>query len=91
MIGFCGFDHLWGGAEIEIGYWLAPEYWGKGLATEAAQAVMQYGKERLGLQQIVAVAQPANRASIRVMEKLGMTCAKRVCHEGIEHVLYRCT
>lgn len=49
LIGFCGFDRLWGGDEIEIGYWLAPAYWGKGLATEATQAAMQYGKEKLGL------------------------------------------
>lgn len=89
LIGFCGLDRLWGGDEIEIGYWLSPDYWGRGLATEAAQAVMQYGQETLGLRQIVAVAQPANRASIRVLEKLGMTYIKDVCHEGVEHVFYR--
>ncbi len=90
LIGFCGFDHLWGGEEIEIGYWLAPDYWGKGLATEAAQAVMRYGRERLGLRQIVAVAHPENKASIRVLEKIGMVYVKNVTHEGVEHVYYRC-
>ena len=89
LIGFCGFDHLWGGDEIEIGYWLAPGYWGKGLATEAARAVMQYGRDRLGLRRIVAVAQPENKASIRVMEKIGMIYEKNVNHNGIEHVFYR--
>ncbi len=89
LIGFCGFDRLWGGDEIEIGYWLAPDYWGKGLATEAAQAVMQYGRKTLGLRQIVAVAHPENRASIRVMEKLGMIYEENASHEGIEHVCYK--
>ena len=89
LIGFCGFDYLRGGDEIEIGYWLAPDYWGKGLATEAAQAVMEYGKNRLGLRQIVAVAHPENKASIRVLEKLGMTYEATVCYEGIAHVFYR--
>lgn len=89
LIGFCGLDRLWGGDEIEIGYWLAPDYWGKGLATEAAQAVMQYGKEKLGLRQIVAVAQPANKASIRVLKKLGMTYVKNALHDGVDHAIYR--
>ena len=90
LIGFCGFDRLWGGEEIEIGYWLAPDYWGKGLATEAAQAVMRYGREKLGLRRVVAVAHPENKASIRVLEKLGMVYAKNVTHEGVEHVYYQC-
>ena len=90
LIGFCGFDRLWGGEEIEIGYWLAPDYWGEGLATEAAQAVMRYGRERLGLRQIAAVAHPENKASIRVLEKIGMVYVKNVTHEGVEHVYYRC-
>lgn len=88
LIGFCGLDHLWGGEEIEIGYWLAPGYWGKGLATEAAHAVLRYGFNRLGLQRIVAVAHPENRASIRVLEKLGMAFEKTVLHEGITHVYH---
>lgn len=88
LIGFCGLDLLWGGDEIEIGYWLAPDYWGKGLATEAGQAVMQHGFGSLGLQRIVAVAHPENRASIRVLEKLGMVFEKTVVHEGLAHVYY---
>ncbi|NLF70692.1 MAG: GNAT family N-acetyltransferase [Candidatus Anammoximicrobium sp.] len=88
LIGFCGLDHLWGGPEIEIGYWLAHDYWGRGLATEAAQAVIAYGLRKLKLQRIVAVAHPDNRASLRVLDKLGMTFERLVVHENIEHVLY---
>jgi [ribosomal protein S5]-alanine N-acetyltransferase len=88
LIGFCGLDHLWGGEEIEIGYWLDHTYWGQGLATEAAQAVMAYGFEELGLPRIVAVAHPENRASLRVLEKLGMVFERMAVHQGLEHVLY---
>ncbi len=89
LIGFCGFDRLWGGRDIEIGFWLSPEYWGNGLATEAARSVIQYGREALGVRQFVAVAHPENKASIRVMEKLGMVYVKRVRYRGIEHVYYQ--
>lgn len=88
LIGFCGLDRLWGGGEIEIGYWLAHAYWGQGLATEAAQAVMTYGFEELGLPRIVAVAHPENLASLRVLEKLGMVFERLAVHQEQEHVLY---
>lgn len=88
LIGFCGLDHLWDGEEIEIGYWLAHAYWGQGLATEAAQAVLAYGFEELDLQRIVAVAHPENRASLRVLEKLGMVFERIVVQQGLDHVLY---
>ncbi len=74
---------------MEIGWWLAPEYWEKGLATEAAIAAMSYGFEQLNLPRIVSIAQPSNQRSIRVMEKLGMHFEKMstdFC--GIEVVCY---
>lgn len=75
--------------EVEVGWWLIPEYWGKGLATEAAQAAMSYGFERLNLPKIVAIAQPLNQRSIRVMEKLGMHFEKiSTDRSGIEVLYY---
>ncbi|MDJ0519843.1 MAG: GNAT family N-acetyltransferase [Trichodesmium sp. MO_231.B1] len=62
--------------EIELGYLLNPAYWYRGLATEAAKASLKYGFEELKLKEIVAVAQPENIASQRVMEKLGMKYEK---------------
>ncbi len=59
--------------EVEIGWWIAPEHWGKGLATEAAQFAHDFAFERTDLQRFVARAYAANTASIRIMEKLGMT------------------
>jgi ribosomal-protein-alanine N-acetyltransferase len=88
MIGFCGLQPLANTPDIEIGWWLAPSHWGCGLATEAARAFLRDGFERVGLQRIVAVAHPDNRASRRVMEKLGMQYQRDAQHKGIGVVLY---
>jgi RimJ/RimL family protein N-acetyltransferase len=58
---------------VEIGWRLAAHGWGQGLATEAAHAVVRYGFETLGLDQLVSFTAPANARSRRVMEKIGMT------------------
>jgi len=57
---------------VEIGWRLAHRHWGKGLATEGAQAVMRHAFETLKLPEVVAIAVPANVRSRRVMEKIGM-------------------
>lgn len=57
--------------EASIAFYLAREYWGRGLATEAGQAFVKHGFENLGLRRIVAGINAANKASIRVIEKLG--------------------
>jgi RimJ/RimL family protein N-acetyltransferase len=56
----------------ELGYWLAHPAWGHGLATEAAQAVVDFGFSELGLARIYAQVLADNRASLRVLDKLGM-------------------
>jgi RimJ/RimL family protein N-acetyltransferase len=58
---------------VEIGWRLAAEYWGRGLATEGARAALRFGFERLKMSEIVSFTVPENGASRRVMEKLGMT------------------
>jgi ribosomal-protein-alanine N-acetyltransferase len=58
---------------VEVAWRLARANWGRGYATEAARAALDYGFEKLGLQEIVAVTVPANRRSRQVMERLGMT------------------
>ncbi|WP_158264951.1 GNAT family N-acetyltransferase [Blastopirellula marina] len=87
LIGFCGFGDGFL-PEVEIGWRLRPEYWGQGLATEAARAVLEYGFQRWNFPRIISVAQPANAASIRVMEKLGLEFDRRFDHKGIEVVCY---
>lgn len=87
LIGFCGF---WGGfaPEVEIGWRLRPDYWGRGIATEAATAVMEYGFQRWRFPRLISVAQVENAASIRIMEKLGMEFERRFDHEGFEVICY---
>lgn len=59
-------------AAVEIGWRLAPEFWGQGYASEAATAWLEFGFARLGLVEIVSFAVWNNRRSIAVMERIGM-------------------
>jgi len=76
LIGHCGLIPMSASSlpdpEVEVFYAIGKAYWGQGLVTEAARAVIDDGFTRAGLERIVAVAVPANTASRRVMEKLGM-------------------
>jgi RimJ/RimL family protein N-acetyltransferase len=91
VIGECGLQLLEGGPEVELGYKLGRPYRGRGYATEASRASLEYGIEHLGLDQIVAVAWPENTASWRVMEKSGMTRVGPGHHYDHETVLYAIT
>jgi [ribosomal protein S5]-alanine N-acetyltransferase len=78
--------------EVEIGWMLTPAIWGEGFATEAGSAVRDEAFDRLELESIVAVHHPANAASGRVMEKLGMTFERDVVtRDGWPYRLYRLT
>lgn len=88
LLGFCGLQPLDDLPGIEIGWWVANDQWGQGLATEAARCVLQDGFNRIGLSRIVAVALRENRASIRIMEKLGMRFEGEVSHRGCPVDLY---
>jgi RimJ/RimL family protein N-acetyltransferase len=74
---------------VEVGWSIAPERWGEGLATEAARASIDWGFERIGLDEIVSFAMIENGASIRVMEKLGMDYDRDFMRAGFPHALYR--
>lgn len=73
LIGWCALnitsheDH-----EAELGYALNRSYWGHGYITEAAQALLAFGFTTLGLHRVFATCRPENRASERVLRKLGM-------------------
>lgn len=88
LVGFCGLQRLDDLPGVEIGWWLAQDQWGQGLATEAARVAAKDGFERFGLSRIVAVALAENRASIHVMEKLGMRYGGKATHHGFPVVLY---
>jgi RimJ/RimL family protein N-acetyltransferase len=85
---------------VEIGWRLAQEYWGKGLATEGAQAVALQAFGELRLKELVSFTSESNLKSRRVMEKIGMThdAADDFDHPALpeghwlrRHVLYRKT
>lgn len=75
-----GFIGLWRPAilagvtdSVEVGWRLASDHWGRGYALEGARAALAFAFDVLGLDEVVSCTTPANRPSIRVMEKLGMT------------------
>ena len=71
--GECGLRWLEDGSDVELSYGLYTEFRGRGLATEAARAALDFGVETLALQRIVALSRGDNVDSHRVLEKLGMT------------------
>ena len=77
-IGICGLlkrDVL---EDVDIGYALLPEFWSQGYALESASAVMSYASAKLGLKRIVAVTNPDNKSSIRLLEKMGFKYERMV-------------
>ena len=80
FVGRCGLLPwtIEGQHEIEVAYSLAQDFWGQGLATEAAQGIVQYGFEKLNLSRLICLIDPANVASQRVAEKIGMTLERKV-------------
>lgn len=81
FIGWCGLKRV--NDEIDLGYRLIPSAWGKGYATEAAMAVLQYGHEQLHLEKITAHAHLENLASQKVLEKIGMQFVGEGIDEGV--------
>ena len=77
-IGMCGLlkrDTL---DDADLGYALLPEFCGHGYAVEAATAVLAHARATLGLGRILAITDPANQASMRLLEKLGFRLEKQV-------------
>lgn len=81
FIGWAGLKYLPEFDEVDIGYRYLNNYWGIGIATEASLALLKYGFESLKLKTIIAIAMKENKASIRVMEKVGMTFWKLAPYE----------
>ncbi|HXG67208.1 MAG TPA: GNAT family N-acetyltransferase [Blastocatellia bacterium] len=88
IIGFCGFRLFDDPPEVEILYGIYPEYWGQGLATEAAKAMIRCGFEEHGFARIWAGADPPNAASFRVMKRSGMKYAKQIRVGELDAIYY---
>ncbi|MEM6436838.1 MAG: GNAT family N-acetyltransferase [Cyanobacteria bacterium P01_D01_bin.115] len=72
VIGFCGIVHPDGQKEAEIKYAYRRSYWGRGIATEIARGVIEYGAKTCGLDYMIATTAPENTASHQVLLKAGM-------------------
>ena len=89
VIGFAGLKYLDDLGDVDIGYRLLPAYWGKGLATEACRPILEYGFAHCGLEHIIGLVDPENVASVRVLEKLGLTLVGLVDYRGNKAAKYR--
>ena len=76
FIGFAGLKYMDEFEDVDLGYRLVRQYWGKGIATEASRPCLDYGFGDLGLERIIALAHAENVASIRVMQKLNFKFEK---------------
>jgi ribosomal-protein-alanine N-acetyltransferase len=88
FIGWAGLQFLPDTDEVEVAYMLERDYWGRGLATEAANEALRYGFDQLKVDEIVGIVHPENAASIRVIEKLGMVFDTRKPYFGMDCFRY---
>ena len=93
LIGYCGFLHwhLDGADEVEIGYRLHPDYWNRGLASEAAQAVRDHAFRDLNLGRVISLIHPDNVPSRRVAEKNGMKIERETIFRGFPTQVFAIT
>jgi RimJ/RimL family protein N-acetyltransferase len=73
---------------IEIGYAIKPEFWGHGYAGEAATALMQWAKSNRPENRLVGFALPSNKASLRILERIGMEILENRKIAGAEVAFY---
>lgn len=90
FIGRCGLLPwtLAGRDEVEVAYLLDKAYWGRGLATEAAQAIASYAFETLGLTRLVCLIEEGNAPSARVAERIGMRFERAMADDKGPFLLY---
>ncbi|HMB21196.1 MAG TPA: GNAT family N-acetyltransferase, partial [Anaerolineales bacterium] len=90
IIGMCGLIKRDGLDDVDIGYAFLPKFWSKGYAVESAAAVKAYAKDVIGLKRLVAITDPDNEGSIRVLEKIGLRFEKmvRLSQDDIELKLF---
>jgi ribosomal-protein-alanine N-acetyltransferase len=88
LVGHCGLKYLVPTDEVELYYGADPDFWGRGLVTEAARAALRYGFGRAGLARVMAVTDKDNKRSRRVMEKCGLRYERDDFYYGVPVVYY---
>jgi RimJ/RimL family protein N-acetyltransferase len=91
LIGYCGIavEQIDGNIENELGYRFDPEFWGQGLATEAASACLEYAFNTLHFEYVLAIVESENIASVRVLQKIGMIFMKESLHYAKKVHIYK--
>jgi ribosomal-protein-alanine N-acetyltransferase len=90
VVGDCGLTRqsVDGVDEIEIGYHVRRDFWGRGYAPEAARACQAYGFTQLGAAHLISLIRPENLPSRRVAEKTGLSLWKEVVWRDLPHCVY---
>lgn len=89
FIGWCGLKYNEIENETDIGFRFFEKEWNKGYATESSTACLKYGFEILKLHRIIGRAMKENKASIKVLEKIGLTYESDCMFENNEAVIYK--
>jgi ribosomal-protein-alanine N-acetyltransferase len=87
VVGVAGVQPLGKSGDLEIGWWLSRDVWGRGYATEAGGAAMQHVLQTLERPRVVAIIDPGNDASVRVVQRLGMRYEGRRTGAELTHRL----
>jgi RimJ/RimL family protein N-acetyltransferase len=90
VIGDCGcvLQEIHGQKEIEIGYHVRRDLWGKGYATEAAKGCVEHALSKLGAERVISIIRPENLQSRRVAEKNGLRCDRVTLWRGYDQCVY---
>jgi len=88
MFGYCGFQYFDQTLNVEIVFAFLKDFWGKGFATEAANACLKFGFEELLFEKVFAVTHPENTSSCRVLEKIGLVFVDESIHYGIDTLTF---
>jgi RimJ/RimL family protein N-acetyltransferase len=89
LVGRAGFLNPPGWPGCEIGWLLAREHWGKGYAFEAAAAAIRYGREHLGIGELISLIRPGNERSIALAARLGAALEEEIEFMGSPVLKYR--
>ena len=82
-------NHWWGDGAVELGYWIAEEYWGNGYAVEASKKVIEHAFDDLNVQEIYASYRVENSQSKRVLEKLGFEFHAEMTNENYLNEVFK--
>lgn len=90
FVGDCGLviQDVDGVEELEVGYHFNKNFWGRGLATEAARGCMEYAFHQLNHRRVISMIRPENLSSRRVAERNGLKIEKKLFWRGYHHYVY---